>query len=224
MMHTYLKPIQKIFRENANAGNAAGMKAYLLHQFDFFGIKTPERRRFSKAHFKQYPVNSLRELEAIVRDCFEQPEREYQYFGIELFAFHKKYWTKSSIRLMEKCIVTKSWWDSVDTITTEWLGAYFQLFPEEMNKRALHWNQSENTWVQRSSIIFQRRYKKATDVSLLSACILRRAHEEDFFIRKAIGWALREYAKTDAAWVKAFVKQHANILSPLSKREALKNL
>ena len=221
-VHPFLLPITKAFRSNSDKTKAAWSEAYLLNQFRFFGLQTPERRMLCKTHYKTYPVKDLAELEAIVRACFELPEREYQYFGIELFAYHKKLWQVSSIRLMEECIVTKSWWDSVDHIASEWLGPYFKMFPDKIPAITGKWNRSKNIWLQRSSIMFQKAYKKQTDTALLSAYILHLNGSDEFFIRKAIGWALREYSKTDPGWVKRFVKN--NKLSPLSEREALKRI
>ena len=221
-MHTYLLAITQAFRKQAHAETAAGMKAYMLYQFDFFGIKTPERRSLCKQHYNTYPVKNLKELESIVRECFLLPKREYQYFAIELFSFHKKLWQASSIRMIEFCLTHKSWWDSVDHIASEWLGSYFKQFPEKIAAVTGKWNRSDNIWLQRSSIMFQKSYKKDTDTVLLASYILHCKDSDDFFIRKAIGWALREYSKTNPGWVKKFVQQQA--LSPLSKREALKRI
>ena len=221
-MHLYIIPIHKKFSQHSNLSNAAGMKAYLLNQFEFFGIKTPQRRALCKEHYKQYPVKDLKELEVIVKECFSYPQRELHYFGIELFAYHKKIWQPSSIKMMEYCLLQKSWWDSVDGMVSAWLGPYFKLFSEQTIAITSRWNLSKNMWLQRSSIIFQNAYKKDTNTTLLSKYILNCAGSKEFFIQKAIGWALREYSKTDPKWVSQFVKQ--NELAPLSKREALKRI
>jgi 3-methyladenine DNA glycosylase AlkD len=221
-MHPYLIPITRQFKQHAHAETAAGAKAYLLHQFEFFGLYTPLRRTLCKEHYRNYPVTNLKELETIVKECFTLDQREYQYFGIELFAFHKNLWQESSVKLMEHCIVTKSWWDSVDHIASEWLGAYFKKFPEKKKSITSIWNHSDQIWLQRSSIMFQKAYKKDTDTVLLSKYILHCKESKEFFIQKAIGWALREYSKTNPDWVKGFVQ--GNKLSPLSEREALKRL
>lgn len=220
-MHPYLVPITRQFRQAANKTKAVSMKAYLLNQFDFFGIPTPERRALCKAHYKNYPLTVLPEIETIVKECFNYPEREYHYFAIELFAFYKKLWNKKSIQLIAHCLVHKSWWDSVDHIASDWLSTYFLAYPEQIIPVTGNWNRSENIWLQRSSIMFQKKYKDKTNTQLLSRYILNCSGSEEFFIRKAIGWALREYAKTDPVWVKKFVTQHP--LSPLSKKEALKH-
>ncbi|NCI46126.1 DNA alkylation repair protein [Sediminibacterium soli] len=221
-MHTYLVPITRAFRQNANAANAAGAEAYLLNQFTFFGLKTPGRRRLCREHYRQYPVSGLTELEAIVRECFALPQREYQYFAIELFAWHKKQWNASVIGLMEECLVTKSWWDSVDHIASEWLNDYFRLYPENIGTVTGKWNRSANIWLQRSSILFQKKFRKDTDTELLTRYILHCSRSKEFFIQKAIGWALREYSKTDPEWVSRFVQQHP--LPALSIREAIKRI
>jgi 3-methyladenine DNA glycosylase AlkD len=221
-MHLYILPIAQKFKQQSNAVNAKGMKAYLLNQFEFFGLKTPERRALCKAHYKQYPVKDLKELETIVKECFSLAQREFHYFGIELFAHHKKLWQPSSIKMMEYCLQQKSWWDSVDGMASDWLGPYFKLFPEQTISVTSKWNHSKNMWLQRSSVMFQKAYKKNTDTALLSKYILNCSGSKEFFIRKAIGWALREYSKTDPEWVIQFVKQHT--LSPLSSREALKRI
>jgi 3-methyladenine DNA glycosylase AlkD len=221
-MHPYLIPITSVFNQHANAEKAAWSKAYMLDQFGFFGLVTANRRTLSKDYMKQHPLPSLKDLEAIVKECFTLPQREYQYFAVELMAFNKKRWKESNIKLMEHCIVQKSWWDSVDHLASECLTHYFKAFPEQIIPVTSKWNSSNNIWLQRSSIMFQKAFKKNTDTVLLSKYILHCKDSKEFFIRKAIGWALREYSKTDPEWVKQFVKQ--NKLHPLSEREALKRL
>jgi 3-methyladenine DNA glycosylase AlkD len=221
-MHQYLCPIEKKFKQHADATKAVWMKGYLLNQFEFYGLQAPVRSLLCKDHYKQYPLSDAKELEIIVKECFSLPQREFQYFAIQLFALHKKLWTVSSIKIMEYCLLQKSWWDSVDGIASDWLGPYFKMFPEQIVPITSKWNRSKNMWLQRSSIMFQKAFKKNTDTPLLSKYILHCASSKEFFIQKAIGWALREYGKTNPAWVKKFVKE--NQLAPLSVREALKNL
>jgi 3-methyladenine DNA glycosylase AlkD len=221
-MHPYIKPIEHQFEQHADEIKAAWMKGYLLNQFEFYGLQAPERSLRCQEHYKQYPITDLAELETIVTECFHLPQREYQYFATGLFAYHKKLWEVSSIKLIEYCLQQKSWWDSVDGIASDWLGPYFKLFPEQIVPVTSQWNKSKNIWLQRSSIMFQKAYKKVTDTTLLSRYILNCAHSKEFFIQKAIGWALREYSKTDPEWVIHFVKE--NKLPTLSEREALKRI
>lgn len=221
-MHTFLDGLKQIFNEYYHAANAAAQKAYMLNQFEHMGIVAAKRRKLCKEYFKTGASLSRFEVEMIVKECFRQPEREFQYAGVELLVFYKKNWQEATIELIEYCILTKSWWDSVDHVASECLGNYFRLFPKKIKPVTNKWNQSDNIWLQRSSIMFQKSFKQQTDTDLLSKYILYLKGSDEFFIRKAIGWALREYAKTNPDWVKKFV--HSSKLHSLSEREALKHL
>ncbi len=220
-MHSYLLALEKTFQQHANKTKAAGAKAYLLNQFEFYGIAMTERRKICKDFIKANPLSSITEVEKIVKQTWQLPEREWQYLALELLAHYKKQWKISTIKIIEYCITHKSWWDTVDSIADAWAGEYFKLFPEQMISITGNWNQSENMWLQRCSLLFQKKYKDKTDTKLFSKYIKHLASSKEFFIRKAIGWSLREYAKTNPSWVKKFVE--SNELSPLSKREALKH-
>ncbi|HYK45240.1 MAG TPA: DNA alkylation repair protein [Parafilimonas sp.] len=221
-MLPYHIQLQQQFVLHADPARAAGAKAYLLNQFEFYGIPMAERRKVCRAFIKTNPLASINVVENVVKEAWKLPEREWQYFGIELLTHYKKQWRISTIKLIEYCITHKSWWDTVDWIADAWAGEYFTLFPEQTIAITGRWNRSDNMWLQRSSLLFQKKYKKTTDTKLLSKYIVHLSASKEFFIRKAIGWILREYAKMDPAWVKNFVQ--SNELSSLSKREALKHL
>ena len=222
MAHPYVKKISSVFSENKNASKAKGAKAYMLNQFEFFGIATPLRRSISKDFYKTHPIKNHTELSAIIKECFNEPERELHYFAIELLGYHKKLWSKQTLALIEWMMTHHSWWDSVDSINSHVIGKFFTQFPEYIDNYTFKWNRSKNKWLQRISILFQLMYKEKTNTTLLANYIEHCQLEEDFFIRKAIGWALRGYAYTDANWVKGFIRTHPQ-LSNLSKREALKH-
>jgi 3-methyladenine DNA glycosylase AlkD len=221
-MHPYILPVSKAFQAIADPGKAVHMEAYMRNQFPFFGIKTPERRLICKKHMKNTPMLAEKELFTVLKELWMMPEREYQYFGQELIGFHRKAWTKKIIRLIEYCIIHKSWWDTVDALNTEGTGPYFLKFPEEIITITGRWNNAQNIWLNRSSLLFQKSYKTKLDQQLLSRYILRLSGSGEFFIQKAIGWMLREYGKTNPSWVIEFTRK--NKIAPLSKREALKNL
>lgn len=206
----------------ANSANASSMKAYLKNQFEFLGIKMQERRKVFKEYLKANKIATIEDVETVVSEFWQLEEREYQYCAIELLAAFKKLWNREIITLFEYCITHKSWWDTVDFIAAECLGPYFKKFPDQIPSVTGRWNNSANMWLQRSSLLFQKAYKTETDVELLSKYILNLAASKEFFIQKAIGWMLREYAKTNPDWVKNFVSDNA--LAPLSKREAMKHL
>lgn len=221
-MHPFIQGIQQIFQQNANVTRSISAKAYMLHQFEFYGIVTAKRRKLSKDYMKENTLTSLQEIELIAKACFELREREYQYFAVELLSFYKKIWQPSIIKTIEYCLIHKSWWDSVDHIASECLTDYFKMYPNKIVSITSKWNQSNNIWLQRSSIMFQKAFKTNTNTELLGKYILNCASSKEFFVQKAIGWALREYSKTNATWVKDFVANHQ--LAPLSKREALKRI
>ncbi|MFZ1786396.1 MAG: DNA alkylation repair protein [Ferruginibacter sp.] len=220
-MHRYVSAITKIFRQHADPLQANGAKAYMRGQFEFLGLKAALRQELSKTYMKTNLPHAA-DLEIIVKELWDLPEREYQYFAIDLLAAMRKYWKKEIITLFEFMLINKSWWDTVDHAASDLLGPYFKLFPESIKPVTDAWNQSDNFWLQRSSIMFQKKYKKDTDTALLATYILRHTRSKEFFIQKAIGWALREYSKTDPAWVIKFVASHQ--LAPLSQREALKRI
>lgn len=220
-MVTYLSYLEKQFKHQADPVKAAGAKAYLLNQFEFYGLSVPHARKLSRDFIKANEIPTIKEVERIVKASWMLPQREWQYFAIELLSFYKKQWKASTIKLIEFGITHKSWWDTVDTISDTWAGEYFKLFPGQVKTVTAKWNQNNNIWLQRSSLLFQKKYKQQTDTQLLAEYIQHLSSSKEFFIRKAIGWILREYAKTNPVWVKRFVVQ--NPLSPLSKREALKH-
>ncbi len=222
MAHLYLSKIKKIYAANADATIAKGAKAYLLNQFEFYGIKTPLRRKICKEFYKAHPVKDHNELSSIIKDCFAAPQRELHYFAIELLGYHHKLWSKKTIPLIEWMVTHQSWWDSVDSTNSFVISKFFMKFPETIEITTSKWNNSTNKWLQRMSLLFQLIYKKKTNTTLLTQYIENCQLEEDFFIRKAIGWSLRAYAYTDAKWVVQFIKAHPQ-LSNLSKREALKH-
>jgi 3-methyladenine DNA glycosylase AlkD len=223
MAHPYIIQIQKEFASCANASKATGAKAYLLHQFEFYGIQTPERRKICKNFYKTNPVTSHATLATIIKEAFATPERELHYFAIELLAYHHKLWTPKTITLIEWMLIHKSWWDSVDSTNSNVIGKYFIQFPSLLESTTNKWNQSNNFWLQRMSILFQLQYKEKTNTQLLEKYIVNCVGSNEFFINKAIGWALRAYAYTHKKWVIRFVKDHPQ-LSNLSKREALKHI
>jgi 3-methyladenine DNA glycosylase AlkD len=124
--------------------------------------------------------------------------------------------------MYEEMIVTGAWWDYVDGIAAYRLAWLVRSHPAEMKREMLKWSRGEHMWKRRASILCQLPLKRNTDLELLQACIAPSIGSREFFLRKAIGWALRQYARTDANWVERYVRDHAAELSPLSKREALK--
>ena len=217
----FIESLQALLEEKRNPEQAIKNKAYMKHHFDFIGIWTADRRQLTSLLLRSTPLPDLDTVNKVVRQLWQMNEREYHYAGIQTLAYYHKLWQPQTIELIEHCLVTHSWWDSVDGLNIDCVSKYFQLFPAATTITT-HWNETDNRWLQRSSIIFQKSYKGKTNKDLLAKHILNVADSKEFFVRKAIGWALREYAKTNKEWVLDLVGTHA--LSPLSKREALKHL
>ncbi len=219
-MHNYLKPLQQLFEQNADEAIAVGAKKYMRNRYEFYGIKSPLRKEIIRQFYKENGLPDYDKVEEIVKDCWQQPQREFQYFAMEMLKNIAKKAGKERIELYEFTIVNKSWWDTVDFIAANLVGTHFKLFPEMTIPSASKWIDSDNMWLQRTAILFQLKYKKDTDTKLLTGFIDKMQGSKEFFINKAIGWALREYSKTNAEWVINFTENTQ--LSNLSKREALK--
>ena len=209
-----------IFYNNKNEEQAKPMAKYMRNKFPFLGLKKPERAALSKEF-----VNSKIKVTEIDWDfifkCYDMPEREFQYLAIDYMDKVKKIFTPDDMKNIEKLLITKSWWDSVDAINKT-VGYIAMKYPEVKEDVLLKWIESENIWLNRVSIIFQLKYKEKTDTEFLSKAILHNSQTEEFFINKAIGWALRQYSKTNREWVKNFIQQ--NPLQPLSVKEGSKYL
>ncbi|WP_308636766.1 DNA alkylation repair protein [Paenibacillus silvisoli] len=220
--HTYTSELESVLRAHANRELAESMEAYMRHLFPFLGIRTPERNALVKQFMKEHGVPAGEELEAVVRELWSKPEREFHYAAMMLLEKRKKDADAGQVGLLEELITTHSWWDTVDLLASHQVGNVFTRYPELVSVYTEKWIASEDMWLRRTAILYQLGYKGRTDAELLFSLIRRTAHETEFFIRKAIGWALREYAKTDAAAVQRFVAETE--LSPLSVREALKHV
>jgi len=216
----YIRPLQVEFEKYANSENAVQMQKYMKDRFEFFGIKSPPRRELYREHISQFGLIPAGQREEIIHWCWEATQREWQYSAMEFLGKEAKKANKKIIELYEFMIVTKSWWDSIDYISANLVGPYMQKFPDQIPDLTIKWMGSGNMWLQRTCLLFQLRYKNRTDTGLLSSFIRQLAASTDFFIRKAIGWALREYSKTNPDFVIHFVQE--NKLSGLSEREALK--
>jgi len=221
-MISYVPQLEAYLRSRANSEHAEKMSAYMQNHFPFLGLRSPERLKATRTFFTEFGIPSYEQLDGIVRELWALPEREFHYTAIQLLEKKMKQAERNQVELLEQLITTKSWWDSVDIIAGKLVGSLFARYPELIQSYVSRWVKSDEMWLRRSAILFQLHYKERTDKELLFECIRCCAHENEFFIRKAIGWALRQYAKTDKQAVFRFVE--ATELLPLSRREALKHI
>jgi 3-methyladenine DNA glycosylase AlkD len=221
-MH-FTKQLENTFLQNASDELAGPLEAYMKNNFSFFGIKTTPRREILKELWKVHKDEIKQNSRAIAWELFSKKEREFHYCAIEILIKElKKHYIKEDIQLIEKMIVTHSWWDSVDTIAKYVLGNYLVQFPDETKTVISKFSASDNMWLNRSAILFQLDYKAKTDAELLFSLCERFKDSKEFFIQKAIGWVLRDYSRFNPKGVTEFVTK--TDLKPLSKREALRNL
>lgn len=220
---SFIKSLETNFQKNSHPKNAFAMAKYMRNHFLFFGIKTENRRTILKTIEKENKQEVTENARTIAYQLFVKQERELHLCAIEILIKHlDKNYKKEDIHLIEKLLTTNSWWDSVDTIAKNILGNYLLQYPLETENVIERFSNSENMWLNRSAIIFQLGYKQKTNFNLLKSECEKHKNSEEFFIQKAIGWALREYAKTNPEAVRNFVNQ--TNLKPLSKKEALKNI
>lgn len=225
--HPLITRLRRELEARADPAQAAPMKAYMKSKLPFYGIKTPERRRICRAVFDAHPLEAFTEWRQVTLALWREARyREERYAAIELTGhrFYRTFQTMRALPLYEEMITTGAWWDYVDVIAGHRLQALLVRYPRIMTPRMRSWSTDPDRWKRRSTILCQLRRKQSTDLDLLYHCIEANLEDRDFFIRKAIGWALRDYAWSDPREVRRYVAAHADTLSPLSRREALKNL
>ena len=203
------------------------MQTYMKSAMPYHGVPAPLLRRVFGSVFADVQFPTAAQWQTQVLGVWRGARyREERYAALYL-AGHKAahaFQTPRAMRLYEELIVTGAWWDYVDDIASHRVGPILREHPGVMRRRMLAWSRSRDLWKRRTAIICQLGFKAHTDLDLLYACIEPSLDSTEFFLRKAIGWALRQYAWTDAAEIKRYVRMHHDRLSGLSRREALKNL
>jgi 3-methyladenine DNA glycosylase AlkD len=222
---TLEKAVRQALADEADPAKAPAMRAYMKSEMPFLGVQTVPRRAALKRVFTEHRLGTAPEWRRTVLALWREAEyREERYAAIDLSGFrHYRPWqTLYTIPMYEEMIVTGAWWDLVDEIAVHRIGKLLRLYPETMKPLMLEWSRDADLWKRRASILSQNTLRGDTDAGLLFACIESSLGDIDFFARKAIGWALREYAKTSPDEVVRYV-DHKGI-SGLSRREALRNV
>ncbi|WP_175989938.1 DNA alkylation repair protein [Bacillus sp. Marseille-Q1617] len=220
MGHEYADRLVSLLKENQNEENREAMEKYMRNQFAFFGIKTPERNALVREFIKENGKPPVEELPEIVRSLWREPQRECQYAAMTLLDKQARVLARDHLPLLEDMILTVSWWDTIDHISPHFAGRIHE--KETADDYLEKWIHADNFWLNRAAILHQLRYKDKTDEERLFRYILMHNESKEFFIQKAIGWALREYSKTNPEAVQQFIDRED--LAPLSKREGLKHI
>ena len=207
-------------KEVANPEDAIHMKAYMKDQFEFLGVKTPVRRKLSKVFFKK---NSSLAIDwKFIHQAWDNPYREMQYVVLDYLQLKQKALTPSDLPKIKKLAQTKPWWDTIDFLCRS-VGFICLHYPET-KKFVLEWSRDEDFWLRRIAIEHQLLQKEETDVQLLEQILINNLNQTEFFINKAIGWALRDYSKTNPDWVLEFIEKYKDRLSKLSIKEGSRYL
>ncbi|MCX4760430.1 DNA alkylation repair protein [Streptomyces sp. NBC_01275] len=220
---TVLERLSAVYAGAADPVRAAGMRAYMKDVAPFLGIPTPDRRALSRTVLAGTPRPDEADCAAIALRCWALPQREYHYFAVDYLRRHVGRCSSAFLPTARRLVATVSWWDTVDLLAAHVVGGLVAADPR-LTADMDAWIADDDLWVARSALLHQLRYKDRTDVDRLFAYCLRQSGHPDFFVRKAIGWCLREYAKTAPDAVRAFLARERGRFAPLSVREALKNI
>lgn len=215
-----VEELVKELKAVANPDDAVTMRAYMTNKFDFLGVKTPARRKLSKAFFKQQ-TDSVIDWD-FINEAWSNPYRESQYIALDYLEIRKKLLTPSDLPRLKKLAQTKSWWDTIDFLD-RLVGSIIARFPET-KEIILAWSCDEDIWLRRLAIDHQLLRKEETDTESLEKILVNNLDQTEFFINKAIGWALRDYSKTNSDWVRDFIQRHREEMAALSIREGSKYL
>lgn len=218
----WLNSLTAHLEAHANPQQAPAMAAYMKNLFPYLGLKKPERQVLCKPWMDRGNRPERLDLPKVCFRLFERPEREWVYVALELLRLERKTLEFMDLEWLMELIRTKSWWDSVDILASDMIGRTLLRYPDRWEEFLVPLMESENGWENRTAMIAQLRWKKETHTELLEQALVAHLDSKWFFHRKAIGWALREYRKTDSHWVLDFVDRYGEQMSGLSRREALR--
>jgi 3-methyladenine DNA glycosylase AlkD len=216
----YCQKIHQLFGQHFDPENAAGQKAYMKGQFEYFGLKSAIRKELTRDYVKENGLPPKADLPKFVSQMWAFPQRELQYACIDILIKWKQKVGLDMLPVYQFMIEEKSWWDTVDLIASHLVGALVQNYPD-LQTTLDAWSEADNMWLRRVAILHQLKYRDKVDEARLFSYCEKNMGDPEFFIRKAIGWALREYSKRNEEAVRGFVTSHPD-LSGLSQREALK--
>jgi 3-methyladenine DNA glycosylase AlkD len=220
---TVLQRLAAVYAPAADPQRAAPMRAYMKDVAPFLGLTTPVRRTLSRTVLEGLPRPTEADCSAIALRCWQLPEREYHYFAVDYLRRHARVCSSGFLPVARHLVSTVPWWDTVDLLAAHVVGALVAADPA-LKADMDQWIVDDDLWVARTALLHQLRHKEHTDTERLFTYCLRQSGHPDFFIRKAIGWCLREYAKTDPEAVRTFLARERGRFAPLSVREALKNI
>lgn len=225
--HQLIEDVRRSLHEAADPTKAPTMQAYMKSAMPYYGVPAPVTKRVFARVLHDHPIEDRESWLATVRALWHDATHREERYGALALAGHQQYLAyqdPETVDLYRELVVTGAWWDFVDTLASHRVGPILRAHHDEVRPTIVGWSTDPDMWLRRTSIICQLGARESIDLDLLTACIEPNLTHPEFFIRKAIGWALRQHAWTDAAWVQDYVRRHEDRLSPLSRREALKNV
>lgn len=219
--------LQAALLKRADPARAVGMQAYMKSAMPYMGVPSPIMRAVSKGFFAGLRYQNNTTWQSDVLEIWRNAKfREEYYAAIELTAIRqaRPFQRLDALPMYREMIIAGAWWDTTDAIAPTRLGEILIADREPMSRAMLDWAVDDNMWIRRSAILCQLKAKAQMDLDLLYACIEPSIGSKEFFLRKAIGWVLRQYARTNPAEVRQYVNANESRLSNLSKREALKHI
>ena len=224
-MEKFAQSLRSALAVHANPVRAQAMAAYMKNHFVFFGVPTPARRAAVKPVLVQGGVGGMDgdALMAVAQALWLFDERECQYVAVDLLVTHAAHLQAGHEPALAALVRSRAWWDSVDLLATHAFGCLVRRTPA-LRARMRAYARHDDLWLRRVAILHQLAEGEATDRARLDTILRDNLGHPDFFIKKAMGWALRQFARTDADWVRTWLQAHAQEVSPLTRREALKRL
>lgn len=222
-MHPMVALINESLEKIGDSKKAMGMQAYMKTTQKFYGVQAGPRRKVFKTVAKNFKNIARQDYEQIIFELWNGHYREEMYQALEVAEHYKSYLDIKSWSIYERLVKSASNWDTLDWIAGKLVSPLI-LRHRELEQTLVKWSNSDNFWVRRASLLAHLHHKDKTNTQLLAQTILKLSHEQEFFIRKAIGWILRDYSYSNPEWVLDFVEKHHRELSGLSKREALKQI
>lgn len=221
-MHHFVDEVCSQLRIQAVPEIANQMQQYMKTEMPFYGVQAGKRQEIFKPLAKKYPPGSFEEYTEVIEQLWNKKHREEKYFAIMFARRFKKYQLIEALPTYTKMIQEGAWWDFVDDIASNLIGVLLEKYPVEMNEQLNLWIEHENIWLRRTAILAQLKFKQKTNKEMLFSLCRKCIAEESFWIRKAIGWALREYSKSNPDAVKRFIDKNRHEISALTLKEATK--
>ncbi len=220
-MHPIIPAMRQALADQADGERAAQMAAYMKTDQLFYGVQSKQCHQVFRVALKKYPIRAVADYETVIFELWNGVHREEMYQALRV-AESKPFYAIEQWSVYERLVQSSDWWDTLDWIAGKIVSGLYRKHPQFVEPYLIAWRTDDGMWVRRASLLAHLRQKTRTNCDLLAETILMLAHEPEFFIRKAIGWALRDYSYSNPQWVEAFVAEHDAVLSNLSKREALK--